>query len=276
LPGKITFQSANNIFVINPDGSGRHKVTQGFSPRFSPDGRRIAFITPDGAAVASVRLDGSDLQYHCGTGGQISRVVRWSPSGKFIAVYSRENGPGVSIGAVQLCDTTAKGVAELRNAKALGQNSVHVWEWSSDGNSSVFQINTPNSAGQALYDLWYGDPDKGVDAATPLTLQNHVAITQAGVFYLDVRISPTNRSMAVVGDKIFFLNVPGQQSKLNEQTLDQFNLAQGVAWSPDTEALLVAGKLGTEDGLFLYHFDSGKITKLVSDYTEGQIDWTRQ
>ncbi len=43
--GRIAYRApyGNAIYTINPDGSGKTKVTRGEGPSYSPDGKKIAY-----------------------------------------------------------------------------------------------------------------------------------------------------------------------------------------------------------------------------------------
>ena len=80
------------IFLIRPDGSGhRQLLADAFrnrKPRFSPDGKRIAFYSDreGGYGAWSIRPDGSDLQRLSPT--TLPGVIHtaWSPDGRRVAV----------------------------------------------------------------------------------------------------------------------------------------------------------------------------------------------
>jgi len=102
-------QPAQDIFVVNPDGTGLRNLTPDgatyFSPAWSPDGTKIAFVRfeqlagrrwDEGIYVANA--DGSDASkvYESGLRIPISlSSVRWSPDGSKIGFVeiARPTGP---------------------------------------------------------------------------------------------------------------------------------------------------------------------------------------
>ncbi len=92
LPGKLVFQTGNgaDIYLMNADGSGLRRLTYGFEPALSPDGRQVAFTRwdePRGLWVINVDGSGERLL----TGANRARSPTWSPDGQAI-IFERDAG----------------------------------------------------------------------------------------------------------------------------------------------------------------------------------------
>jgi dipeptidyl aminopeptidase/acylaminoacyl peptidase len=84
-----------NVWVMNPDGSGQVNLTNesaggAGSPRWRPDGQKIAFYSFRGGATASEYLMNADGSAVTPLGGPL--FDSWSPDGERIA-YSRLASP---------------------------------------------------------------------------------------------------------------------------------------------------------------------------------------
>jgi Tol biopolymer transport system component len=85
IAGPIAFSttgSLSGVFVVDPDGTGRRRVSGDLrgatDPRWSPDGRRLIFSTAGpGSSIAVVDPDGGDLTLV--EGGGTDRSPAWQP-----------------------------------------------------------------------------------------------------------------------------------------------------------------------------------------------------
>jgi TolB protein len=92
LTGKLVFQVCNgcDIYVINADGSGLRRLTDGMDPAWSPDGTKVAFARwrdPRGIYVIDEDGRNETLLF----GWSKAKAPAWSPDGSRI-VFTRRYG----------------------------------------------------------------------------------------------------------------------------------------------------------------------------------------
>jgi uncharacterized protein YgiM (DUF1202 family) len=94
-PGKLVFQlsSGGDIMVINPDGAGLRRLTNGLDPVLSPDGHTVAFTrwTGEDGALWLIGVDGSNERPVLG-GTKQAKHPSWSPDGQQIVVNFQHGG----------------------------------------------------------------------------------------------------------------------------------------------------------------------------------------
>jgi TolB protein len=92
LTGKLVFQVCNgcDIYVINADGSGLRRLTDGMDPAWSPDGKKVAFARwRDPRGIYVIDEDGSNETLLFGWSQ--AKAPAWSPDGSRIA-FTRQYG----------------------------------------------------------------------------------------------------------------------------------------------------------------------------------------
>ena len=271
--GKIAYSTAGEqpqVYIVNPDGSGRTLVAAGRSPLFAPDGARVGFLSvfhpasptyPFGqVGVRVTNLDGSGAQDLCPSDGNAQiDLARWSPRGTTIAWNAGQAPPG----AIYLCDVAGK---QLGAPLQSPQGAVaRVYDWSADETHSLWQAgSTP-----ADLNLYYGDTS-GLAGAVKLTTGQQRSTLLGIAGYMDARISPDGATIAIAGSKVFFISAPGHTSPLAGKTLAAPAQPVRLAWAPDSRALAVEDN--ATHTVNVVNLASDKVTKLADNAALG--DWS--
>ena len=153
----------NQIYVVSVDGGSPRQITNekgsSSSPRWSPDGKRIAYIT--GGQIWTMKPDGGDREQvtkiSTGAGGPV-----WSPDGRLIAFVSDV----YSECQTDECNKAEDDKAEHSNVKAHVTDRLlfrHWVEWRDRKRTHVFVV--PARGGVAR-DLTPGDFDSPPYAAS--------------------------------------------------------------------------------------------------------------
>ena len=118
----VRIRGDQDIWTINPDGSGNRPITQNsksnFSPVISPDGRFIAFVSTRGGNqdIWKMNIDGGD-PVQLTSGPDSDADPAFSPDGKFVYYHSTDGEQLATIWRVPVEGGTPEQVTKFRARK---------------------------------------------------------------------------------------------------------------------------------------------------------------
>jgi len=252
-----------DVWVVNTDGTGDTQLTRSSgndtSPKWSPDGRTIAFLSDRDGRVAVWLLNASGGEPWKLTADSTGiRSFEWSPDGKAIAYVmpdaapgddekkdTRVVGEGTRYAHLYLADVATREARRLTR----GDFTVARFSWSPDGSRIVID-QLPGNGLDELYrsDLAVVDVKDG--GIKPL-------VTRPGM--------DTNPRWSPDGQSIAFISTGGAHDWLREQQLYVVPAAGGeprlaapeygrspddFAWDADSKTLWINGPWNTTTQIF--------------------------
>jgi imidazolonepropionase-like amidohydrolase/Tol biopolymer transport system component len=291
----IAFDLLGDIYTMPITGGTPTRIAEGLAydhqPRFSPDGRRIAFTSDRGGGdnIWIMNLDGSGKTQLTKEDFRLLNQPSWSPDGRFIAAkkhFTTERSLGT--GEVWLYHVSGGGGVQLvkRASEAL-QKELGEPIYAPDGKGIYYTRNvTPGATFQYaqnshtdLFDIERYDIDTGEVSTVVSGVGGSVRPTPSpdGKLISFVR-REHGRSKLWVKDL-----VTGDEHKLYE-TLDQdvqetwavTGVYPNMAWTPDSKSLIfwAGGKIRRVDmaggtSVIPFKVDDNRV---VIDATHPQID----
>ncbi|HMI98235.1 MAG TPA: hypothetical protein VK488_00200 [Gaiellaceae bacterium] len=114
---RLAYAGAAEIFVVNADGTGSTSLGPGGLPAWSPNGRQLAFISPEGA-LSVMNSDGTSRRVVY-SGDVAARGPSWSPDGNRLAFLVGDSLTVINLDGTQL--------------RTLQRGFVGFPQWSHDG-----------------------------------------------------------------------------------------------------------------------------------------------
>ena len=276
--GVIAVDLHQDIGTIEPDGTRLRMLTFGPAldshPTFSPDGRRIAYLSEDAglsSALSVMDADGRNpITLAEGLGGTLDNVLNsayaialsWAPDSRHIAVAARIGDDAQS--RIYVVAIDRPGATELGGPGVYGMSP----SWSPDGSLIAFKRTYPCCAGPPP-SLWL----MGADGTNPHQLSPRGG-TDEGV--TRPAWSPDGTRVAFVApgkqlnDDVFVIGVDGK-GELNLTNSPDDEL--WPSWSPDgTRLAFTRVSLGTDlsarPGVFMIDAD-GSHQMTIADASVG-------
>ena len=271
--GSIGFPTAfrtQHIFTANPDGSEETQLTQfpcgNYKPRWSPDGKKIAFRSDYLRSLNNFRL-----WVVLSKGGEPKLVLdrevgkySWSSDGEKI-IFIKSKAPNYSI----LMTVPAEGGDMEEISTIHGEvGSLHL---SPDGRSIVFTYTLRPSkfanSTEFMKKRLSGIGTIPVDGGDPKIL---IAADKKGLWYSCSRWSPDGRRIAFIlfdyeqhkkkegGYSIWTMDVDGREPKLITKGGEYI-----LCWSPDGKKIIYENRIkGMDFELYKIRLDGGEPVKL--------------
>lgn len=292
----ITFDLLGDIYTMPIGGGTPTRIAEGLSyehqPRFSPDGKRIAFTSDRGGGdnIWIMNVDGSDKRQVTKEDFRLLNQPSWSPDGRFIVAKKHfTTGRSLGTGEVWLYHVSGGGgVPLVKRASEELQKELGEPIYAPDGKSIFYTRNvTPgpifeyaqnshtNLFDIERYDLETGDVTKAVSGAggavrpTPAPDGRHIAFVRR----------ENGRSTLWVKDLI-----GGDERKIYDrldldvqETWAVTGVYPNMAWTPDSRSIVfwAGGKIhrvdaaGGTDADIPFRIDD---TRLVIDATHPQVE----
>ena len=265
----IAFDLLGDIYTMPIAGGTPTRIAEGLAyeqqPRFSPDGKRIAFVSDRGGGdnIWLMNVDGSDKRQLTKEDFRLLNQPSWSPDGRFIIAKKHfTTGRSLGTGEVWLYHVTGGGGVQLvKRASEQLQKELGEPIYAPDGHSLYYTRNiTPGAifeyaqnSNTDLFDIERYDMDTGEVTTVVSGAGGSVRPTP----------SPDGKSIAFVRrerarSKLYVKDfVSGEERKIYD-ALDQdvqetwavTGVYPNMAWTPDSRSVIfwAGGKLRRVDG----------------------------
>jgi TolB protein len=267
---RVTF--ASDVYVSRADGTNATRLTttgNAGTPRWSPDGRRIAYVTSTSYS-ANLSSNVIELINADGRGRQdltSGTDPAWSPDGTQIGFTGYvevlfATGGGKLTKIYQVYTMKADGSNQTRLAPDSAYN--YMGSWSPDGNSIVFTRFTPAIGTDEIFVM-----------AADGTVASRVRLTANGMRNGHPAWSHSGAKIAFVGWQdphysIYTMNADGSgQTRLTSGTADDMC----PAWSPDDSRIAFTSNRDGFFQIYLMNADGSNQVRVESDFSDTCPSW---
>jgi Tol biopolymer transport system component len=249
----ILFVSArdgnNEIYLMNPDGSGARRLTNNtvndFSPAWSPDGTQIAYVTQISSGkyeIMVMNADGSSPRQLTTTGYNLS--PNWSPDGRKIAYTTRR----VTNFDIMVMNPDGSGARNLTNNSASDLSPA----WSPDGKKIAFHSNRDGN-----YEIYA----MNADGSKPGRLTDNRRNSYAAAW------SPDGKEIAFISDfegnfEIYVVSAGGRNQR---RITDNAAADANPSWSPDGTQILFDRVINRRTQIMVVDKNGGSPQKISQD-----------
>jgi Tol biopolymer transport system component len=268
--GKIIF-TANpggswQIYTINPDGTGMHRVTalpptswELWGPQFSPDGKRIVFAYGKGNAgpdVYTINAQGKGLKRLTNNGA--SGFARWSPDGRWIIFITVAPLTGQGVITTMRPDGSHK--RSLTSQFELGN---YLPTYSPNGSAITFGSSIGGLVSAAWIMNGHGQDRKRLTAPPMEAAPNDFSPDGRFILFWNHNSSPLPTA-------IWRMNIDGTHQTQLTHPGSKHDLAPN--YSPDGTKIVFASDRISDDrslDLFTMNADGSNIQRIASGLTVG-------
>ena len=292
----IAFDLLGDIYTMPIAGGSPKRIAEGLTyeqqPRFSPDGRRIAFVSDRGGGdnIWVMNVDGSDKRQVTKEDFRLLNQPSWSPDGRFIIAkkhFTTQRSLGT--GEVWMYHVSGGGGVQLvKRASEVLQKELGEPIYAPDGKSLYYTRNiTPGpifeyaqNSNTDLFDIERYDLDTGEITTAVSSVGGSVRPTP----------SPDGKKIAFVRrertrSKLYVKDLDSGEERKIYDALDQdvqetwavTGVYPNMAWTPDSRSVVfwAGGKIrrvnddGSASAVIPFRIDD---TRVVIDAVHPQID----
>ena len=255
---RIAYEFKNDIYVMNTDGSNKINLTKSAyedkSPSWSPDGKRIVFISnPDEYPydIYVMNSDGSNIINITNIStNDVAYSPSWSPIGDKIAYNFK--------GDIFVMDYDGSNQIKLTNTEEIYElNPV----WTHDGLHILFNLYSNTIPSKKISDIYVMD----AQGTNIINLTNTPDIHE---------FSP---SCSPDGNKIAYVSTPAGKNEHVIYTMDfdgsnQIKLTDAIAviekspsWSPDGSQIVFSTKYGMYSDIRITNYDGSNMVNITNN-----------